>query len=84
MASQPPKDEEVERVEDSGVEDDSASTKTHESSMEDADVSFLLLFISNSFAHLLTQEPVTLYHPGQAHQARLWSAHFHIFWDYHQ
>lgn len=84
VASQLPKDEEVERMEASGVEDDSASTKTHESSMEDADVSFLLLFISNAFAHLLTKEPVTLHHSGQAHQARLWSAHFHIFWDYHQ
>ena len=50
-APQPPKDEEAKGVEAGGIEDDGVSAKTHELSMEDTDVSFLLLFISSTFVH---------------------------------
>ena len=63
VATQPPKDMEVQGEEVSRKEDDTASAKTQESSMEDAEVIFSILNCQQHI-HLFIQDPFTLHNLG--------------------
>lgn len=83
VATQPPKDMEVQGEEVSRKEDDAASAKTQESSMDDAEVIFSILNCQQHI-HLFIQDPFTLHNLGQAYKARLRNAHINTLWNFHQ
>jgi len=63
IASQPPKEVEVQREEASKPEDDVVSSKTQESSMADAEVSFFQ-YSGFLITELFIQDPITLHNLG--------------------